>query len=324
LLEMSFLRYLWLVLIVTGVLFGGREGYVQLVKFGCLPPGGVPPAEGWLQSCSSPQVGGIDETVVWFGLEKSVPPAVQAADVLIFGDSRIEFAFSRGNASEWFSAHQLRSYLLAFGGGAESGLAQQLLTKFQIHPAVLVFNADPYFTGELSQHGQAIRDNPDRELNAVLDTQSFIERYAGYCRYVGWLCGRTTTAYRAYADGRVFTYFPERFWFGKAMAAHLPVAKPPPWNTASFDIYLQHAQAILALAGTDRSCVVFTIVPNSEQDDGLAKYLARETGGVAIAPQFDGLTTSDGSHLTIESASKWTPAFLQEVLPVIARCVHPR
>jgi hypothetical protein len=321
---MSLSRYLWLVLIVTAILFGGREAAVQIVKFGCVAPNGVWPADGWMSSCASEQVGGIDESVVWFGLEKSVPAAVQAADVLVFGDSRIEFAYSRGNGSEWFLAHHLKSYLLAFGGGAESGLAQQLLKKFKPHPAVLIFNVDPYFTGEFSLHGQSIAANPDRELAAILETRSFMDRHAKYCKFIGWFCGRTTSSYRAYADGRVFSYEPERFWFGKAMAGHFPIGKPPPWNTETFAGYLQNARAVISMAGTDPKCVIFTVVPNSEQDDGLAQFLAQRTGGVAIAPQFDGLTTSDTSHLTVESAAVWTPAFLNQSLPTLQRCIQPK
>jgi hypothetical protein len=316
-------RYIWVVVGLTMILFGGWKGAGLTVKLGCLPPGGIGPADAWLQNCASPGIGVRDDGVIYFGTEPSVESAVRAANVLIFGDSRIEFAISRGNASQWFQTRGIRSYLLAFGGGAESGWAQKLLGKFHPHPDVLIFNVDPYFTGGLGPHGQAIAADPIGELRAIKETQSFVEGYAKYCRLFGWLCGRTSAAYRAILDGHVFSYHPERFWFGKAMAGNLPIHEPPPWDTAYFDSYLQNARSVISSAGVDPTCVVFTTVPNSEQDDSLARFLADRLGGSAISPQFDGLTTSDGSHLSQESSEIWTSAFLERAQPIFQRCVRP-
>lgn len=313
-------RYTSVVVVVTMILFGGWEGAGLIVKFGCLPPGGVNPANGWLQSCASPGIGEMDEGVIYFSTEPSVDSAVRTADVLIFGDSRIEFALSRGDASQWFQTRGIRSYLLAFGGGAESGLAQRLLDKFRPHAEVLIFNADPYFTGGLSPHGQAIAADPIGELRAIKEAQSFVKGYAKYCHLFGWLCGRTSAAYRTFLDGYVFSYHPERFWFGKTFAGNLPLHKPPPWDTTPFDTYLQNARSVISSAGVDPTCVVFTTVPNNEQDDSLAQFLADRLGGSAISPQFDGLTTSDGSHLSRESSKIWTSAFLERAQPIFQRC----
>jgi hypothetical protein len=320
--ELSLSRYLYIVLIVAAVLFGGRQGAEQIVKLGCLPPGGIKPADGWLQTCASDRVGGIDESVIWFGTEPSVSGAVAAAKVLIFGDSRIEYAISRGGGSEWFSGKGIPFYLLAFGGGAESGLARKLLDKFHPHPDLVIFNVDPYFTGGFTLTGQAIAANPERELKAVLETQSFMRDSAKYCTYIPWLCGRTSSGYRANIDGHLFNLLPERYWFGRAMAGHFPVDPPPPWDRSQFETYLQDARSVIALAGIDPKCVVFTLVPNSEQNDELARFLAERTGGTAIAPHFDGLFTSDRSHLTVDSAKIWTAAFLEKLTPVLQQCVQ--
>jgi hypothetical protein len=321
---MAFSRYILIVLLLAGALFGGREAWQETIKLGCLPPGGVKPADGWLYSCASDRVGAFDESVIWFATEHSIPDAIAAADLLIFGDSRIEYAISRGGAAEWFSSKGLRFYLLAFGGGTESGEARMLLMKYRPHPAVVLFNVDPYFTGSLSPPAQSMISNPDQELQTVLETQSFLTKDATYCRYIEWLCGRTSTVYRAYSDGHLFVYSPERFLFGKALDGRWPVLTPPPWDTSPFETYLKNARELISVAGIDPKCVVFTNVPNSEANNALAEYLAQKVGGTAIVPHLEGLFMSDGTHLTVESSKRWTPLLLDAMEPILRQCKRPQ
>jgi hypothetical protein len=314
-------KYVAVLLIGAAALFAGREAWVEGVKFGCLPPDGAKPANGWMQSCASDRIGEIDHGVIWFGTEPSVQQAILAAQVLIFGDSRIEAALSRADGAQWFASRGLRFYLLAIGSGEESGWAQMLLAKLHPHPAVIVFNADPFFTGGLSAPAQAIVANPDKELQYTLESQSFMEHAARYCRYIPFLCGRTSSAYRDYADGHIFSVSPERFWFGKPPADRHEIRTPPPWVASLFDTYVQNARAVISTAGIDPKCIVFTSVPNSQQDGLLAEYLAAHVGGTAITPHVAGLYTSDASHLTTESARIWTPIFLSQLEPVLRRCI---
>jgi hypothetical protein len=97
---------------------------------------------------------------------------------------------------------------------------------------------------------------------------------------------------------------------------------PPKWDTANFAVYLQNAREVVAAAGTDPKCVIFTVAPNNEQDDALAVFLAEHIGGAAIAPRFPALATSDGSHLTVESSKVWAPAFLGQSEALLEQCVH--
>jgi len=317
-----FLRYIFVSLVVVGVLLGGRETWQKAVKFGCLPPNGTRPSDGWMEACASDRIGDYGHSAIWFGTEPSVKGSILAAKLLIFGDSRMEFAVSRGGVAEWLSAQHLRFYLLAFGYGEESGWARRLLEKFHPDPAIMVFDTDPYFTGQQSLPAKAIEADPAGELKTALATKSFLDDDGKYCRYVPWLCGRTAAAYRSNLDGHVFDLSPERFWFGRAEQGRYPIMRPPPADPSRYPGYLENARAILATVQIDPRCVVFTIVPNDEQDDSLARFLATRLGATFIAPHIDGLFTLDHWHLTAESSRIWMRAFMGELEPIITRCIE--
>jgi hypothetical protein len=314
--------YLAVVLVIAGVLFGWHVGRQQAEKFGCLPYGGEKPAAGWMDVCISDRVGsGYGQDAIWFDLEPSVAAAVRRAKVLIFGDSRIMEAVSRSDTSEWFAARDIPFYLLAFGGGERSGWAEMLLDKFHPKPAVMIFDADPYFTGGYSLPVQAIRDDPKAEEKTARGIHDFMATEDGVCRYVPWVCGRTVATYRAYKDGHLFADHPERFYFGSGKPGSFPITKPPPSDTSPYDSYVENARKVLAKVAIDPRCVVFTVTPNSDQDDTLAKFLALRLGGRAISPQLDGLTTSDHWHMTAESSQRWADAFLKQLQPVLDECL---
>ena len=114
----------------------------------------------------------------------------------------------------------------------------------------------------------------------------------------------------------------DRVWFHRNQQGAFPVTKPGVQDTSHYASYLANARALLNKLQVDAKCVVFTIVPNSEMDDTLAKYLAAQLGGRAVAPWIDGLATSDHFHLTEESGLVWSKAFLSELEPVMQECTQ--
>jgi hypothetical protein len=314
-------NYLAVALLVAAVLMGGRSAWQETVKIGCLPPDGLAPPGTWMDGCASDQVGSLVLDVLWFATDQQAVAGITRAKVLLFGDSRMLAGMSNGIASTWFAARNIPMYLMAFGAGEQSGWAERLVAKWQPQPELMVFDADPYFTGAQSVPAQAIADDPASEEKVAHDNQAFFDAGATYCRYLSWLCGRTEHSFRRYRDGTIVHQGDDRVWFGKNQSGSFPIARPGPQDTSHYDAYLAHARALLAKFHTDRRCVVFTILPNSEMDDTLARFLAEQLGARVVAPRIDGLSTVDHFHMTPDSAQIWTKAFFAELEPVVQDCV---
>lgn len=319
--EQPFRKYLLVALIVAALLLGGREAREQIIKFGCLPTGGSKPADSWMDACASDRIGDYSHSAIWFGTEPAATAAIDAAKVLFFGNSRLEFAVSRGGAAEWFAAKGIRFYVLAFGYVEQSGWAEKLVKKFHLHPKVIVFDTNNYFTGGQSLPAQEIEKDPEGELKTALATKSYMANAVTYCSYLPVFCGRTAAGYRADADGHAFALPADRLWFGKSDDGNFEITPPPPPDTSKYEAYLHNAEAVLEPVDIDPKCVVFTLVPNSEQDDSLARFIAQRLGANFIAPRIDGLRTVDHHHLNQPSAQIWTHAFLDAIQPVLNDCL---
>lgn len=319
--EKPFRSYLAVALLVAAVLMGGRSAWQETVKIGCLPVDGTPPPGLWMDGCASDQIGSYGLDVLWFNLDPQAVAGIERAKVLIFGDSRMLTAMSEGVASAWFAARHVPMYLLAFAAGEQSGFADRLVAKLRPQPEMVLFDADPYFTGEQSVPAQAIADDPAGEEKTARETKAFLDAGPVYCRYVGWLCGRTQHFYRQYLDGVVAHQSNDRVWFNKNESGSFPIGAPGRQDTSHYDTYLANARALLSKLHVDPRCVVFTIVPNGEMDDTLARFLAERLGGRVVAPAIEGLATTDHYHLTPDGARVWSEAFLGELAPVAKECV---
>jgi hypothetical protein len=314
-------NYLAVALLLAAAMMGIRGAWQETVKIGCLPVNGTNPPGTWMDGCASDQIGSYGLDVLWYNLDPAAVAGIDRAKVLFFGDSRILTAISDSTASAWFAVRHIPMYLLAFGAGEQSGFADRLVGKLHPHPDLVVFDADPYFTGEESIPAQAIANDPAGEEKSALGTKSFLDHAATYCRYLPWLCGRTQHFYRQYLDGVVAHQSQERVWFNRNQSGAYPITTPGKQDTSHYATYLANAQALVAKLQTNPQCVVFTIVPNSEMDDTLPKYLAAHLGARVVAPRIDGLFTIDHYHLNQAGAETWTQAFLTELQPIVQQCV---
>lgn len=319
--EKSLRNYLAVALLVAAVLMGGRSAWRETVKIGCLPVNGMPPAGTWMDGCAFDQIGNYGLDVLWFNLDPQAIAGIERAKVLIFGDSRVLTAMSSGVASVWFAARHVPMYLLAFGAGEQSGFADRLVGKLQPRPELVVFDADPYFTGEESIPAQAIANDPVGEERAARATKAFLDAAPTYCHYLPWLCGRTQHFYRQYLDGIVVHQSDDRVWFNKNQEGSFPIARPGPQDTSHYNTYLANARALISKLHVNPRCVVFTMVPNSEMDDTFPRFLAEHLGGQVVAPRIDGLSTVDHYHLTPDGARIWSKAFLNDLQPIVQECV---
>lgn len=316
-------NYMMVIILIAAALWGGRSAWEQTIKIGCLPVGGHTPAGIWMDGCASDQMGNLSEDVLWFNLHPVTVQAIQRAKVLLFGDSRMLTAASAGGASDWFSRHGIPMYLLAFAAGEQSGWADRLVSRLHPHPDMVVFDADPYFTGEESIPAQAISDDPAGEEQSARDAEAFLANGPQWCRWLGFLCARTQHFYRQDKDGIVVRRDENRVWFNKNQEGDFPIEQPGPGDTSSYGAYLDNARKLISKLDVKPECVVFTIVPNNEMDDTLARYLAKNLGARVVAPKVAGLSTVDHYHLTRASAREWSERFFEALAPVVNECVGP-
>ena len=314
-------NYLAVAVLLAAVLMGGRAAWQETIKIGCLPVDGTTPPGLWMDGCASDQIGSFGLDVLWFNLDPQATAGIDRAKVLFFGDSRLLTGISEGIASAWFAARHIPMYLLAFGAGEQSGFADRLVARMRPTPELVVFDADPYFTGEESIPAQAIANDPVNEEKSARETKAFLDAAPTYCRFLPWLCGRTQHFYRQYLDGVVAHQSNDRVWFNKNQYGSFPLTPTGPQDRSHYGDYLANARALLSKFQVNPRCVVFTIVPNNEMDDTLARYLAQQLGARVVAPRVDGLSTSDHYHLTQDSARIWSKTFLNDLEPVVQECV---
>jgi hypothetical protein len=87
--------------------------------------------------------------------------------------------------------------------------------------------------------------------------------------------------------------------------------------------YINAALLFLSQVPVKRSCIILTVVPNSETKIGNAKAVATALGTNFVAPEIsEGLGTDDGLHLTQLSAQRWSQAFFEAAGSKIRSCLE--
>jgi len=313
----AFKSYVVFLLVVTGLLAGVYEGYQQWQRLSCWGGGYV--QDAWMSYCESKRFGSYEHAAVFFGLEPEIREKMAEAQILTLSGSRLQEALSIAGASDWFKERGLRLYMLGFGYDEQSGFAEMLLSKYQTHPDVLVINADPYLTGQLSDVAKLIKSNPHTEVTAALELRRFEEWHRWICARIDWICRGTNASFRARSDGHwIFSPDKDR---DKPRSMVLPAA---PTESARLAKYLENAKRLLRLVNVDRRCVIFTTVPSTDQSGDVAAFLAERLGARSVLPEVHDLHTRDGSHLTPESAGRWTRSFLTVAEPIFNECISPR
>jgi hypothetical protein len=287
-------------------------------------PAGGYTADRYLAYCGSTTFGDYEHGAFYFGTEPAAITAAQAAPVVFLGDSRMQFAFANDVVRDFFAARGTPYYMLTFGYGSQSAMARSILARWRIHPRLVVINTDRFFTPRVEPPLWEIRQHP---LTALVRTAAkrIAQRVHQPARHAvsqtawgqHWTQGSFTSTFRSRQSGA---------WDVEAMLPRVRPTRPidpSPTPATSKDLseMIAHAEAFLELMPERRSCVVLTFLPTIHASWEGLKPLAHAIGASELAPQVDGLTTLDLSHLTPESARAWSTAFLQELRPVLDQCL---
>ncbi len=281
--------------------------------------------DAFLAYCNDPQFGDYEHGAYFFDLEPSAIEHLRTADVIFFGDSRVQYAFSTDALQQYFRERSIRYYLLGFGYQDRASFASALVEKYHLEPKAVVIDADPFFDDYLSPPAaRVVGDARHLWINTpawieYLTKKQLINFQLLACRHYAQACSsRQPTLYRARADGA----WVSRDLFAKPneerIETHPGEYYPKEQAVADQSI----AAKFLVGAGVKPRCAIITAIPNSNVDTAeYAADIGSLIGAPVVQPQISGLATIDGSHLTTASAEQWSAEFLRESDSIIRKCM---
>jgi len=276
-------------------------------------------AEHYMAYCHSTRYGDYEHYAFYNATEPRAIDALKQASVLFLGNSNTQYAFSTKPISDYFEQKQVSHYVMGFGQGAQSPVAQSIIEKHQLQPQMVVANIDPFFSTQTNGTFTRVLGGGDK-LKTEFDRKRQLQRWqARVCARPGsgwhsWLCeGSAETIYRSRANGHWLTdYYRDN--------QQLPVSESDDLlddlNAAEIA-----ANAFIERANVSRRCVVLTVTPRTGTPLKFAQALAARLQLPLVTPQLDNLVTIDHSHLDKDSAVRWSSAFIIDLDQYVDACV---
>jgi len=307
---------LYIIFILLAALAGFFYGARTNGLFACQPPDAI--ATEYVGTCNVTQFGDYDHGALWFGLEAEAQQAAATATVLFVGNSRIQFGLSSEDFDEWFNTQALTFYLLGFSHTENYSFFKPLLEKIQPRARLYVINIDGFFEKELTGPANSVMNDP-QSLNRYKQKRYWQKVQGAVCGPMSSLCGNASSYVRKRSNG--MWVFHGADFLARTDFRDRPL--PVDWSVDEgiVDRYQQRAIEFFDQIPADRNCIVLTNVPNFETTIGTADALAKKLRLPLVAPQMEGLTTFDGSHLTTESADRWANGFITALGPYLHRCL---
>jgi len=266
--------------------------------------------EYYLAYCHSTRFGDYEHYALYNASEPQAVAALKQADVLFLGNSNTQYAFSTEAVEDYFNNSNTTHYVMGFGQGAQSPIAEAIIQKHQLQPKMLVANIDPFFSTETNgTFTRVLADND--ELHAEFARKRKLQLWQSevcadtQSRWFRWVCsGRGETLFRSRLNGHWLTdYYREN--------QQHPVTVSMDFLDR-LDASATAANAFIASVGANRDCVVLTVTPRTGTPEAFAKALADKLDLPLIMPVVENLVTIDHSHLDKNSALRWSQAFLTE------------
>jgi len=280
-------------------------------------PGGYSD-EHFLAYCHSTRYGDYEHYALYHATEADAVDALKQADVLFLGNSNTQYAFSTHAISDYFVSSELSHYVMGFGSGAQSPVAEAVIKKHALQPTMMVANVDPFFSTETNGTFQYVLDNGDSIHTEFNRKQRLQKLHRRVCEKTDsflydMLCqGSAETLYRSRKNGHWLT---DHY---RDNAAH-PVSESD-YLLDTVDKAVDAANRFIASNNMARECVVLTLSPRTDTPAEFAKALAEKLDLPLIMPELEGLVTIDHSHLDENSAERWSTAFLAEFDRYVELC----
>jgi len=269
-------------------------------------------SDRYLAYCQATKYGDYDYGAFWFDLEPEATAAAANADVLVIGNSRMEFGFSSDAVSSWFASRTIPYYLLGFSYDGNYMFEEPLLQKLKPRAKVYVINIDLFFQQYLSPPLRTIRNDPAAKARFE-QKRGWQPIHKALCGTLPAICGDEIAFFRARMTGD---------WIvqgGEFEAAR--VSYDEQVDQDILKAYTAAGTEFLSKLPVGRDCVMLTMVPKQETGNETMRAVAAALGVNLVAPKLEGLTLFDGSHLDPRSREIWSAAFLEAAGPQIQACL---
>ena len=273
-------------------------------------------ADRYVAYCQASAYGDYDYGAFWYGLEPSTSAAAAAADVLFVGNSRAQFAFSTNAIARWFELHRARDYLLGFAYNGNMAFAAPLLQRLKPRAKVYVVSVDLFFRRQPTLPAQEVmRDSA--AFSKYREKRFWQLPHRALCTRVAALCRQELAYFRRRTDGAWIAaggYFKSQ-----------PVVYSDSVDVRGLDAQVALGREFVSQLPVSRDCILLTLPAKatlaSGTSVGTARSIAAALGLPLVAPQPEGLTTFDGSHLDRASAERWSSAFIEAAGASIEKCL---
>jgi hypothetical protein len=272
-------------------------------------------AERYLAYCGGGNYADFEHGAFYYNLEPPALDYAKNADVLVLGNSRLQVALSNDAAADWFKSASAKYYLMGFSYNENMVFVQDLLRRMKPRASVYIINVDDFFDRRETEAAKTILHDADAQKR--YEWKRFSQSlHEPVCRMFPKLCGDRFVIFRSRETGAYYK---------------IPHEEPVfPQNAASYDRTVDQAGVSDSTARaigflkefTEGKCVILTDVPYPETKIGNAEAIAAGVGLPLVAPNLDGLNTSDGYHLDRPSADRWTKAFFEAAGPEIRTCLE--
>jgi len=234
------------------------------------------------------------------------------ADILLFGNSRQQTGLREAVIEKEARALGLKAFTIATGHADKTRFALDLIRKHDLRPRVVVASGGPFvFTEGLSPWAQKVVSMGRWEAwkfywesQAAWLVQSRLHRYLPRLDYFDRRLGSRWILYRSAVTG----------WWRQ-------VAEPNGRYPVSMKAERENYKYTLPLTRELKqeldqrgALLVLTMVPYRDTQSGHLSYLSAELGIPAVVPSFEGMQTSDGSHLNKESGLRISQDFWDQFI----------
>lgn len=282
--------------IAIGFQFGGGGGLP-------LPGRATPSGSEWFYAFGFP--GGTPEhDVLWYGIGPSIDNA-READIILVGSSLMANMGWRP-MEDFRERTGIRVFNLAASWDYSVQFWEALFLRHDLRPRILVVDGHPnaFLTGQSPYADMVRKEGGWARMKGVLAKSVSLRLHA----WRAWLRGEGTirdVAYKSAVHGGrlldLYTIAPQR----------KPIANPdPPGCAASIESGLPAAQAFVERMARLGTKVVFTRIPQDFMCERTAIRLAEATGSDYVPIPWDGMQTTDGTHVVPRDADRAAAALI--------------
>ena len=288
----------------------GADGYEDAFMFRCHGNGGV-------------DLTTYGSGAIVLGIESEAVKSLEAADVVIVGNSRTQRSFAVDAVDDYFRDKGLSYFVMATEGNTYEGV---LLTfsEIGIDPKVLLVNNEIFAADGVPAAFADIVARPD-----TYRTRFRFARNAQ--RFQRWVCREGMAVLEdMYCRGRI-----DPIWRSRRTGQVLGIprkrnsgAGPIEMRTGRplgdfLAVYSRRAEAFFARLDLPGACPVLYIVNSPRGNPDLLRAVADDSGHQAVFADVPGLEVYDGSHMDVENSERWAAAFLPELDRAIGNCLDP-